>query len=83
MKGNLMDPITILQQLKGHITVTTVIIALLLLGSEKLGADSRIKASSYVDVFKALAATLKDQIWPKALAAAETPVTTPAESPKA
>jgi amino acid transporter len=55
----------ILEVLKTNVTPVSIVLALLLLVSEFLGTNEKVKASSIYGVIKALLATAKDEVFPK------------------
>lgn len=57
---------TAIAALESHFSIPLLIVTVLLLASEFLGTNEKVKASSIYGVIRALINTLKDQVWPKA-----------------
>lgn len=68
-----MDFQTMIAQMKGHFTVESVVLLVLLIASEVLGTNDSIKASSIYGLAKAVLMTIKDQVWPQPTPAPATP----------
>jgi hypothetical protein len=85
----MMDFTTMLAEAKGNFTPAVIFLLVFALGSEVMGSNDNIKASSWYGLLKALGQTIKEQLWPKPVAApvalpaapAAAPVAVPAATP--
>lgn len=59
-----MDFNSMITSMKGQVTPVSAVLFVLLVISEFLGANEKVKASAIYGIVKSVLMTIKDQVWP-------------------